>query len=834
MKRLVLIFFTLSTSFASQVGSLSERAPINLLTEVQEFMQEGRYDRAEKRLKSASLSDPHVLRLLVELTKREGRRDEAESYSRRLLGLYQSGQLSTSQEIAQAAYAAWQLSMWQDANRIFIEAAQLQPVSVSLFVDWGNLYLKKYNAAEAESIFRDGIQAMGQPSSGYFRWGVEAAYVGLAQALKGQFRPGVTEALAKALELNPQNLQAFAFKTLLAIEDKNWQEAQDWIEKGLKNNKLFLPLLELECAYEYFRGEIQKFEKLQQRVLKINPNDGDLFETLGDLANRNRLLEEAAEFYREALQRNPRQESARASLGIALLRLGEEEEGKRILEVAYANDPFNIWTVNTLRLLDSFDRFVRFETPHFRIKLHEKEAVALKPYVEELAERSLKTLEQKYNHQVSGKYVFEMYPDHDDFAVRTMGLPGLGALGATFGRIVAMDSPSARPRGEFHWGSTLWHELAHVVTLSLSHEKVPRWFTEGISMMEERQAGEGWGDYLNAGFVQAYKEDVLLPLKDLNSGFERPESGQALTIAYFQAGWICEFLVSGYGFESIAAMLEAFGQGLSTEEVFQQVLGASVEEIDGQFRQEMEETLKPLLSKLEAPEHFSLVHLFPSGVGQEGEGEGEGEGEAGLETDLETLLQAWQAAPENYFLNLRLGTRLKSVGRQEEAIPYLEKALEILPTQAARGSPYDILTQIYEETGQVDKLVEVRQRWWRAAPRFAENAHRIASLLSDRDQPQEAAKYLEEVMYVDPLHAETHQKLGDLYLQFSETEKAVREYTVFLSLSPVDGAAAHYRLAQALFESGDRQGARNHVLLSLEIAPAYPEAQKLLLKLVRQ
>jgi len=829
VKRLVLIFFTLSTSFASQAGSLSERAPIKLLTEVQEFMQEGRYDRALKRLKSASLSDPHVLRLLVELTQREGRRDEEESYSRRLLGLYRSGQLSTSEDIAQAAYAAWQLSLWQDANRIFIEAAQVQPVSVSLFVDWGNLYLKKYNAAEAESIFRDGIQA-GQTSSGYFRWGVDAAYVGLAQALKGQFRPGVTEALAKALELNPRNLQAFAFKTSLAIEDKNWQEAQDWIEKGLKSNKLFLPLLEIECAYEYFRGEIQKFEKLQQRVLKLNPNDGDLFETLGDLANRNRLLEEAAEFYREALQRNPRQESARASLGIALLRLGEEKEGKRILEVAYANDPFNIWTVNTLRLLDSFDRFVHFETPHFRMKLHEKEAAALKPYVEELAERSLKTLEQKYNHQVSGKYVFEMYPDHEDFAVRTMGLPGLGALGATFGRIVAMDSPSARPQGEFHWGSTLWHELAHVVTLSLSNEKVPRWFTEGISMMEERQAGEGWGDYLNVGFVQAYKDDLLLPLKDLNSGFERPKSGQALTIAYFQAGWICEFLVSRYGFEKITAMLKAFGQGLSTEEVFQQVLGASVEEIGGQFRQEMDETLKPLLGPLKAPENFSLVHLFSGGVGQEGEGESE----AGSETDLEALLQAWQAAPENYFLNLRLGTQLKSAGRLEEAIRYLEKALEILPTQAARGSPYDLLTQIYEETGQVEKLVEVRQSWWRAAPQFAENARRIASLLSDRDQPQEAAKYLEEVMYVDPLHPETHQKLGDLYLQFSETEKAVREYTVFLSLSPVDGAAAHYRLAQALFESGDRQGARNHVLLSLEIAPAYPEAQRLLLKLVRQ
>jgi tetratricopeptide (TPR) repeat protein len=400
-----------------------------------------------------------------------------------------------------------------------------------------------------------------------------------------------------------------------------------------------------------------------------------------------------------------------------------------------------------------------------------------------------------------------------------------------------MDSPSARPKGEFHWGSTLWHELAHVVTLSLSNEKVPRWFTEGISMMEERQAGEGWGDYLNVGFVQAYKDDVLLPLKDLNSGFERPKSGQALTIAYFQAGWICEFLVSRYGFDRISAMLEAFGQGLSTEEVFQQILGASVEEIDGQFRQEMDDTLKPLLSKLEVPGNSSPVPLlpgFPVGVGQEEEEEEEGEEETAPETDLESLRRAQQAAPENYFLNLRLGAQLKSAGRQEEGIPYLEKALEIFPTQASRGSPYDLLAQIYEETGQIDKLVEVRQRWWQAAPQFAENAHRIASLLSDSDRPQEAAQYLEEVMYVDPLQPETHQKLGDLYLQTRETEKAVREYTVFLSLSPVDGAAAHYRLAQALFESGDMQGARNHVLLSLEIAPAYPEAQKLLLKLVRQ
>ncbi|MDA2923184.1 tetratricopeptide repeat protein [Acidobacteria bacterium AH-259-L09] len=821
MKRIVFLLFSLTICLAYQGSSRLERAPDTLLSEVQRLMHQGRYEKAKERLKRAPNRDPYVLRLLLELAQREGREGETEIYARHLLRLHDSGQLRTSQEIAQAAYAAWQLDLWQDANQLFMEASKSEPISLSLFVDWGHLYLKKYDAGEAESIFQDGIKS-GQPSSGYFRWGSDDAYVGLAHALDSQFKTGAAEALAKALELNPKNLEAFLLKAKLAIKEANWQKAQDWIEKGLKINKHYVPLLQLKCAFEYFREKTEEFWKTRERVLKINPKDGDLFERLGDLAVTKRRLEEAVDFYRESIERNPRQWSAVASLGINLLRLGEEGEGKRILEKAYANDPFNIWTVNTLRLLDSFDRFIRLETPHFRVKLHEKEAAAIKPYVEELLERSLGTLEQKYNHQVSGQYIFEMYPDHEDFAVRTLGLPGLGALGATFGRIVAMDSPSARPKGKFHWGSTLWHEVAHVVTLSLSNHKVPRWFTEGISMMEERQADDGWGEYLNVGFVRAYQKGDFLPLSELNSGFERPKSAAQLAISYYQAGWICEFLASRYGFDKIRSMLVAFAEGHTTKEVFEEVLRASVQEIDRQFRQEMNRTLKPLIRHLEVPKD----PLFP----QKLEGQQKGHGEE----DLESVLKAWQANPENYFLNLRLGSRLKAAGRDEEAIPYLEKALQIFPTFSGRGSPYELLSEIYQKTNQVDKALEMRQRWWKAKPLFTENAYRVAALLSDRNQPEVAAKYLEEAMYVDPLQSESHEKLGDLYLQSGQPENAVREFKILLDLKPVDVAAAHYKLAQALFESGNGQGARRHVLLSLEIAPTYEEAQKLLLKVVRK
>ena len=68
--------------------------------------------------------------------------------------------------------------------------------------------------------------------------------------------------------------------------------------------------------------------------------------------------------------------------------------------------------------------------------------------------------------KLNGPVQVEVYPDHEDFAVRTMGMPGLGASWASRSNtVVAMDSPSGRPPGSFHWASTLWHEMSHVFVI---------------------------------------------------------------------------------------------------------------------------------------------------------------------------------------------------------------------------------------------------------------------------------------------------------------------------------------------------------------------------------
>ena len=115
------------------------------------------------------------------------------------------------------------------------------------------------------------------------------------------------------------------------------------------------------------------------------------------------------------------------------------------------------------------------------IKLHPDETGVMKEYVPALAQEALASLSKRWDFVPKGPILIEVFPRHDDFAVRTVGLPGMiGALGACFGRVVTMDSPKARPPGEFNWGATLWHELAHVITLQLSNQRIPRWLTEGI------------------------------------------------------------------------------------------------------------------------------------------------------------------------------------------------------------------------------------------------------------------------------------------------------------------------------------------------------------------
>ena len=46
----------------------------------------------------------------------------------------------------------------------------------------------------------------------------------------------------------------------------------------------------------------------------------------------------------------------------------------------------------------------------------------------------------------------------------------------------------------------------------MTDHRVPRWFTEGLAVLEERRAREGWGSDVTPAFLAAYKQERLLPV----------------------------------------------------------------------------------------------------------------------------------------------------------------------------------------------------------------------------------------------------------------------------------------------------------------------------------
>ena len=319
----------------------------------------------------------------------------------------------------------------------------------------------------------------------------------------------------------------------------------------------------MQAGAAFAANKPAEVETHAQAALKINPTYGEVYRIVADHAARGYLFDEAAAFVRKALIIDPNNAQAYADLGMYLLRTGDEGEARVALERAFKDDPFNVSTFNSLDLLDTLDKFETITDGDLVFKFHPDEVAVMREQAIPLAKEALASLSKRYQFTPKGPLLIEMFPKHDDFAVRTIGLPGMiGALGACFGRVVTLDSPRARNPGEFNWGETLWHELAHVITLQMSGNRVPRWLTEGISVFEERRARPEWGKESDVSFAQALADGKAIKLDVLNDAFSDPKT---ISLAYYQASLVVDHLVETYGEPSLWKMLRAYGRGLETE-----------------------------------------------------------------------------------------------------------------------------------------------------------------------------------------------------------------------------------------------------------------------------
>ena len=478
--------------------------------------------------------------------------------------------------------------------------------------------------------------------------------------------------------------------------------------------------------------------------------------------------------------------------------------------MSFAGDPYNVWVKNTLDLLDTFRGYQTRRSESFELFIVEGEAATLTPYVEALASEALVQLTGRYGFMPELPIRIEVYASHADFSVRTVGLAGLGALGVCFGNVLALDSPSARPVGAFNWGSTLWHELAHTITLGMTEHRVPRWLTEGLSVYEERRARPGWGDDLSLQFLAAFKAEQLLPIAELNDGFVRPSNPQQVGLSYYQASLVVEMIERDHGFEALLALLEGYRQRRSTSRLFVDVLGVDLEPFDARFEEYLRERFgKPL----------ATIHMR----------------EAPQRTPSRAQLVSWaDERPDDFIAQLSAGRALFRAKDKQRARAYLARASRLFPDYAEADGPHWLLAQIHRDSGDAAGAIQELERQVGLNENHLEAHLLLADLLEQKKRSTRAAAVLEAAIYIDPFSSELHERIARLAEATDRPERAVVARQTLVDLDPVDLPEAFYRLALAKRNAGDGAGARLAVLRALELAPRFQRAQRLLLELHRQ
>ncbi|HYV98170.1 MAG TPA: tetratricopeptide repeat protein, partial [Gemmatimonadaceae bacterium] len=516
---------------------------------------------------------------LGELAARRGDTKEAFSRADAVAAAYERSPKPWSSDDATAAARAYlvlgtQAKWVRSALSAFDAAVARDSSNIDAMVRIGDLFLDKFNAPDARTAY-DLVLAHSSTNA--------RALLGLTRVLDFQDSANSHQWLLRAMANNPNLTGGHVWIARSYLESEAYDSARAAAHRALAVDSSSSAAWAILGATAWITGDSAGYRAALAAAQKLNPRPAEFFAELADAAVRSRRYAEANALAEQAVAYDSGYVRALGILGTNRMRTGDMARARLALERAFALDPYNIWHKNTLDLLDALDKFKTVTRGRFTFVTPAPEAELLTTYLSPLLEQAYDSLAKRYDYRPPTPVRIEIYGNHADFSVRTVGLAGLGALGVSFGTTLAMDSPSARDPAEFNWGSTAWHELTHTFTLGRSKHRVPRWLSEGLSVFEEHRARPGWGADVTAEFLAAFKGGKVRRLSELNEGFTEPRYPMELQYSYIEASLVCEMIASQRGMPAIVALLAAYADGLDTPAAFQRVLGAPIQTLDGQF-----------------------------------------------------------------------------------------------------------------------------------------------------------------------------------------------------------------------------------------------------------
>lgn len=793
------------------------------------FLELGRLDRARELVDLADTS-PEGAWLAARVLLENGERDRAFEAARTAAqGL---GPETWSSLLARARAERF-LGEVRRAARTLVKADELARGGLgtepSVLVALGELYFEVYGEVEnAQSrshspaeLYKEALDIA--PDD-------EPALLGLFDLhRKNWLRQSRSsgDILEEVLEKRPDSIAGLLRKVSQALDMGSLPEARETLDRlgELAPGRREVAIEKAALAWIEHRRDEAKSEL--ERLAESDPADGRPGLVVGRHLVELYRFSEALEFLEDSVQRDERDWEAWTQLGRARANAGDEAGGlealTRAAEVAAGRQ--DAWRDNMQLVLERMnDRFLPVDGDELSFAWQPDADAVLRTYLIPFYENSRQELAERYGFTPDPVRI-EVFRRWEDFSVRSTGFQGFPALGVCFGPVVTAVSPLAEPlRGSFSWARTSYHEFTHVIHLGISHNRCPRWITEGIATWEEGERNPSWWRNMRRDLVDARANGAIFPVRKLNGAFRT----NRILFAYYQSGLLVQMLVRDHGFQSMVRILEAFDQGADLDKALRDVFRRRPEDLDRDFAAYVDEFLADLaIEPIWQPDtifkkRFSLSRKAPEDEAQRRAWQldwvtvawgfhqqekpidrdealrlatsagklparglflrGEmkyGDGDVkGAKRDYEAGLAL---GAEDFRVRMILGELAKVEGENERAKEHYLAAEKAFPGFATSQLAAELrLASLLEADGDLEGAMEARKRWLGYNAGELELRGQLATWLLSEGRHEEARAFFAESNEVDPFRRSLHLGWGRSLAALGRWQEAEREFRVAL------------------------------------------------------
>lgn len=647
----------------------------------------------------------------------------------------------------------------------------------------GEIALEGYGYDLAEKYFRAAL-ALDETR--------QEALAGLAATYNQSGDPRFEEVRKQLEALNPNHPRLLCMVIDRFLTGGQLDMATAMLDQLMAINPLSHEGLAYLAAAAFLDGDTAQQDMALAKLAELKPGSAEGYRIVGDLAARRYRFDEAIALLRTGLALEPGNRQAKASLGLNLLRTGEDATGRVLLEEVFKEDAFNVQVYNMLQVMDTLDGFKTIATPDFTLRLPQLEASVMGEGVVKLLDEALARYSAEYATEVKRPVAIQVFDDHDEFMVRSVGLPGNpGHLGICFGNLVTLDSPRARPPQTMNWRSVLWHEFVHVITLQKTKNRIPRWLSEGISVYEEGQRDPAWGQPLDPEFRSLLTEGTWPGMESLEGLFVSPETPLHLMFGYYLAGEFVKAYVAEFGKPALVSALDAMGAGKDAEQALLLASGTDRPGLNARFAEHLKVACAPLMHGA-APETGGVNDAFAA---------------------------------------MQAGIAAQAAGLTEEAITQFEKAATLYPNFPGGDTPLRRLAAIQAERGDLAAWRVAVKRLQASDPTAYGASKAVLQACEKASDWPAVMEFSDWCFGVDPFDGDVYEARRKAQTATGDREGLLKTLDALIAVDA--NRADDFRLEKAalLLDLSRKEEARILLLSLLETYPEFSAAQALLLRL---